>query len=116
MTESYTLIKGTVPLLISMPHNGQQIPDDIALTMTESAKRVADTDWYQDRLYDFAQLLGAYIIIPKYIFFSYQFHLNPHPIHESLTLNFSSLLTSSFVICRNLCLDGLCLYHFPLNI
>ena len=66
MTESYTLIKGTVPLLISMPHNGQQIPDDIALTMTEFAKRVVDTDWYQDRLYEFAQSLGAYIIIPKY--------------------------------------------------
>jgi N-formylglutamate deformylase len=80
MTESYTLIKGTVPLLISMPHNGQQIPDDIALTMTESAKRVADTDWYQDRLYDFAQLLGAYIIIPKYSRYVIDLNREPHGV------------------------------------
>ncbi|MCJ8319753.1 MAG: N-formylglutamate deformylase [Colwellia sp.] len=66
MSASFILTKGTSPLLISMPHNGQAIPDDIALTMTESAKKVADTDWYKDRLYDFAHTLGANILIPKY--------------------------------------------------
>jgi N-formylglutamate deformylase len=66
MSSSYTLIKGSVPLLISMPHNGQDIPSSIANTMTEKAKLVADTDWYQDKLYDFAVELGTYILIPKY--------------------------------------------------
>lgn len=66
MSNTYTLIKGTVPLLISMPHNGQLIPDDIACNMTEKAKSVADTDWYKDKLYDFAKALGAYILIPNY--------------------------------------------------
>ena len=45
MSASFILIKGASPLLISMPHNGQAIPDDIALTMTESAKKVADTEY-----------------------------------------------------------------------
>ncbi|MFT5529928.1 MAG: N-formylglutamate deformylase [Alteromonadaceae bacterium] len=80
MDSSYTLIKGTVPLLISMPHNGQQIPDDIALTMTEFAKSVVDTDWYKDRLYDFAQSLGAYIIIPKYSRYVIDLNRDPHGI------------------------------------
>ena len=66
MSSSYTLIKGSVPLLISMPHNGQLIPDDIAVNMTDKAKAVPDTDWYKDKLYDFASALGAYILMPKY--------------------------------------------------
>jgi len=66
MSPSYTLIKGRVPLLISMPHNGEQIPSDIAVTMTDLAKKVPDTDWHKDKLYDFAKALGAYIIMPTY--------------------------------------------------
>ncbi|GAA5133304.1 N-formylglutamate deformylase [Thalassotalea piscium] len=66
MSDVYTLIKGSVPLLISMPHNGQLIPDDIAKSMTDKAKKVPDTDWYKDKLYDFAKALGAYILIPNY--------------------------------------------------
>ena len=77
MSTSYTLIKGTTPLLISMPHNGQAIPDDIAQTMTKSAKQVMDTDWYKDKLYDFAQAIGASIIMPKYS--RYVIDLNREP-------------------------------------
>jgi len=66
MSTSYTLIKGSVPLLISMPHNGEAIPAEIAAVMTAKGHEVADTDWYMDRLYTFAQQLGAYILIPKY--------------------------------------------------
>ena len=66
MSESYTLIKGSVPLLISMPHNGEELPADIAAVMTDKGREVADTDWYMDKLYEFAQALGAYILIPKY--------------------------------------------------
>jgi N-formylglutamate deformylase len=49
-----------------MPHNGEQIPQNIANNMTELAKTVPDTDWHKDKLYDFAKSLGAYIIMPKY--------------------------------------------------
>lgn len=53
-------------MLISMPHNGEQIPSDIAKAMTDNAHKVPDTDWYMDKLYDFAQDLGIAIISPKY--------------------------------------------------
>jgi N-formylglutamate deformylase len=66
MSNSYTLIKGSVPLLISMPHNGEEIPADIAKMMTAKGHEVADTDWHMERLYAFAKELGAYILIPKY--------------------------------------------------
>ena len=66
MSKSYTLIKGSVPLLISMPHNGEEIPADIAAVMTAKGHEIADTDWYMDRLYAFAKQLGAFILIPKY--------------------------------------------------
>ncbi len=66
MSESYRLIKGRVPLLISMPHNGEKIPADIAKIMTDKGLEVTDTDWYMDRLYAFAEKLGAFILIPEY--------------------------------------------------
>ena len=66
MKNSFTLIKGSKPLLISMPHNGQAIPTNIANNMNDEALEIRDTDWYLDQLYDFAQSLGAYILIPRY--------------------------------------------------
>ncbi|WP_343814408.1 N-formylglutamate deformylase [Colwellia asteriadis] len=66
MNSSYTIDKGSIGMLISMPHNGQAIASEIANTMTETAKQVPDTDWYMDKLYDFALELGISIIKPKY--------------------------------------------------
>ena len=63
---SYNLIKGSLPILVSMPHNGMEIPESIAETMTEDALKMVDTDWYLDKLYDFAVTEGAWIINPKY--------------------------------------------------
>lgn len=68
---TFTLQQGRVPLLISMPHNGQQIPADIAATMQPWATTVPDTDWFLDRLYGFAgdgffNGLGASVINPVY--------------------------------------------------
>ncbi|HZB92379.1 MAG TPA: N-formylglutamate deformylase, partial [Stellaceae bacterium] len=50
---------GSTPLLISFPHVGTFIPDDLAKRMTEAALPLPDTDWHVDRLYDFAASLGA---------------------------------------------------------
>ena len=66
MNKSYDLVTGKIGMLISMPHNGQLIPDSIAATMTNTGHKVPDTDWYMDKLYDFAQGLGISIIKPKY--------------------------------------------------
>lgn len=62
----FTLHRGSAPLLISLPHNGTAVPEDIAARLTESARRVPDTDWHVAQLYDFARELGASILVPKH--------------------------------------------------
>ena len=69
-------------MLISMPHNGQKIPTNIADTMTAKGLSVADTDWYIDKLYDFASAMGIYIIKPNYS--RYVIDLNRSPNGEIL--------------------------------
>lgn len=49
-----------------MPHNGVQIPESIAKNMIPNSLKVADTDWYMDKLYDFAKTMGIYTLSPKY--------------------------------------------------
>lgn len=66
MSEIFQLQQGSVPLLISMPHNGEMLSNAISQTMTDAGKRVADTDWYLDRLYQFAHELGAFVITPNF--------------------------------------------------
>jgi len=53
------------PLLVSFPHVGTLIPADQRQRYTERALQVEDTDWFLDRLYDFAADLGASLIVPR---------------------------------------------------
>src|SRR5574338_1225122 len=62
--EIFTLHRGTAPLLVSLPHDGTALPDDMAERMTASARRVPDTDWHVSRLYAFGRELGASMIVP----------------------------------------------------
>ncbi|ACD15949.1 N-formylglutamate deformylase [Paraburkholderia phytofirmans] len=62
----FSLHRGSLPLLISIPHLGTQIPADIAATMTPAAQRTDDCDWHLDRLYAFAKRMGASILAPTY--------------------------------------------------
>ncbi len=62
----FEFVEGDRPILISMPHNGIQIPQNLLPLMTESAKVMVDTDWYLDQLYQFAVNDGCYLINPKY--------------------------------------------------
>ena len=55
----YRFEQGTIPLLISIPHDGQHVPDRFAVRMTGSAREIPDTDWHVQRLYEFAGGLGA---------------------------------------------------------
>lgn len=82
MNSTYSLSSGNVGMLISMPHNGQQIPQSIADTMTDNGKNVSDTDWYIDKLYDFAKTMGIYTLAPKYS--RYVIDLNRNPSGEAL--------------------------------
>lgn len=106
MSDVYTLIKGSVPLLISMPHNGQLIPDDIAKNMTDKAKTVPDTDWYKDRLYDFAKALGAYILIPNYSRYVIDLNRDPYGVDLYPGANSTELCPTTAFDLSPLYLDG----------
>lgn len=62
----YHFATGTVPLLISFPHVGTEVPDDIADRLTPEAHSLPDTDWHVDALYDFAAELGASTLVARY--------------------------------------------------
>jgi N-formylglutamate deformylase len=63
---TFTLTRGSEPLLISLPHDGTGIPESMLARMTPAARRVPDTDWHVGRLYAFARELGASLIVPRY--------------------------------------------------
>lgn len=65
MSSIFQLQQGSVPLLISMPHNGSHIPSEIAVNMTDSGLSSRDTDWFKDILYQFAADRGAYMLKPE---------------------------------------------------
>jgi len=50
---------GNTPLLIDVPHCGTFVPPDIADGLTSAGRRLLDTDWHVEKLYDFAPRLGA---------------------------------------------------------
>ena len=78
----FILRLGTAPLLISMPHVGTYIPAALADRMVPDALHVPDTDWHLERLYDFADALGASVLIATHS--RYVIDLNRPPDGASL--------------------------------
>ncbi len=62
----FDVVAGDSPVLLSMPHVGCGIPKTIEQGFTPDAKRLPDTDWHVDKLYDFASDLDINIIKPNY--------------------------------------------------
>jgi len=82
MMTTFQLHRGTAPLLISLPHDGSAIPEDIARHMHPRARTAPDTDWHVARLYAFARDLGASMLVPTYS--RYVVDLNRPPDDVSL--------------------------------
>ena len=62
-TDTFTLLPGRTPLLVSLPHIGTFIPEALRPAYTERALAVEDTDWHLDALYDFAREMGAGLLM-----------------------------------------------------
>ena len=62
----FSFTPGTVPLLVSFPHAGTEIPERLAARMTPEALQRADVDWHLPRLYAFAQAMGASTIAASF--------------------------------------------------
>jgi len=75
--ELFTLRRGTAPLLLSLPHVGTAIPDDLAPAFVPRALALEDTDWHLEQVYDFAHELGASVLVPR--FSRYVIDLNRPP-------------------------------------
>ncbi|HEY0064793.1 MAG TPA: N-formylglutamate deformylase [Telluria sp.] len=58
--------EGSIPLLVSMPHVGTDIPDGIAARMAPCALSKADTDWHLKELYGFLGEMGASTIAARW--------------------------------------------------
>ena len=78
----FSLHEGTAPLIISIPHAGTMIPDEIKAWMTSEALRLPDTDWHIPQLYDFAIAMGVTIISARYS--RYVIDLNRPPDNAAL--------------------------------
>ncbi len=79
---THTLTPGTAPLLVSIPHCGTEIPDELAARMTPEALQRADVDWHLEQLYAFAKDLGASVLVARYA--RHVIDLNRPPQDESL--------------------------------
>jgi N-formylglutamate deformylase len=62
----FTLHRGRTPLLVSMPHVGTVIPDELRPRVVERALAVEDTDWHLEPLYDFVRDMGVSVIVPRH--------------------------------------------------
>jgi N-formylglutamate deformylase len=79
--DTYQLIPPSapgVPILLSVPHCGTAFPDEIKDEyVPELIASPDDTDWYVDRLYNFAPSLGITMIIA--VLSRWVIDLNRHP-------------------------------------
>lgn len=57
-----TVERGAAPLLVSLPHTGTELPDELAGRFVSPALARHDADWHVERLYGFARALGATIV------------------------------------------------------
>jgi N-formylglutamate deformylase len=60
--EWLTVRQGNAPLLLCMPHTGTHIPAELEGGLRSGWLARRDTDWYVDRLYEFAGRLNATLV------------------------------------------------------
>jgi N-formylglutamate deformylase len=105
----FTLRQGSGPLLISMPHVGTLLPQEIRAGMTAVGAQLDDTDWHIEQLYGFAAGLEASMLQPHYS--RYVVDLNRPPDNQNL---YPGQNTTG--ICPTTTFDGAALYldgHAP---
>jgi len=66
MKPVFRYVPGDSPLLISVPHDGRELPAAIRGRMTASGQSIPDTDWHVAELYNFAEDMGASMLIANY--------------------------------------------------
>jgi len=62
----FSFKQGKVPMLLSIPHAGTEVPDEVAAQFAPSAAARSDTDWHLARLYDFAADMGISVLAARW--------------------------------------------------
>lgn len=62
MTGWLTVKEGDRPLIVSFPHTGTLLPDDVIGHFSSPERARRDTDWWVDKLYAFAADMGATLV------------------------------------------------------
>jgi N-formylglutamate deformylase len=79
---AFSVTRGEGPLLLSMPHPGTHVPEDIWEQLNERGRALEDTDWHMRALYAFARRFQPTIIeshVSRYVI-----DLNRDPAGHSL--------------------------------
>ncbi|WP_341863724.1 N-formylglutamate deformylase [Gymnodinialimonas sp. 57CJ19] len=76
-----TVTRGDGPIVLGLPHTGTFVPEDVAARLNDNGRKLADTDWHIDRLYD-GLLEGATTVRAN--FHRYVIDANRDPSGESL--------------------------------
>lgn len=72
-----------LPIIISIPHSGVEFPEEVKEQFhSDITKHPDDTDWFVDKLYDFATTMGITIIKARYS--RYVIDLNRDPKNKPL--------------------------------
>lgn len=98
----FALQRGHLPLLVSVPHCGTELPCPLAARLMPRARELEDTDWHLQRLYAFAAERGASLLAPRYS--RYLIDLNRPPDDTCL---YPGANTTGLVPLRSFCGDAL---------
>lgn len=63
---AFEFSQGSLPLLIIVPHIGTQLTPDVSAGLIPAARALPDTDWHQEKLWQFARAAGASIMMANY--------------------------------------------------
>jgi formiminoglutamase len=87
LSPAYDFTPGQSPLLISMPHVGTQLPQEVKDGLIPEALDLRDTDWHLARLYDFASSLGAGVLAARYSRFAIDLNrpADDKPLYQTAT-------------------------------
>lgn len=61
-SEIVSVTQGAGPLVLSMPHPGTGLPDEVKAALNETGRSVPDTDWHMHQLYAFAERFAPTVV------------------------------------------------------
>lgn len=62
MTDTLTVTRSSSPLVLSMPHPGTGLPEEVRAALNPTGLAVGDTDWHMRQLYAFAERFEPTIV------------------------------------------------------